>query len=564
MKILKYISTLILLTMLLCICTFAKTHKTDIIPTDTIEYTLNEKDSLSCELFVDEDGLYNVKVISLTSTDFTPEINIILSQKGKEIYTYHLKKTLGEFQEEEPEHYEFVVGLTSGEYKVEIQNLTKFSSLSFRIETTFSKEENIETPNNNSFENATPLQLSSKYYGGITMADEKDYFSFEMPYDGYAFIEMYSPQLKFFYLFDENKNEIGSIGIEIEESDKIYELRTGLAKGKYYILISNDEDYTSPLYTIKVKAETNDSAEKEYNNVNKNATNIEADKEYQGNLFGTDDKDIFTFSLPEDSRITIDFTDTIVSKEGHYQISLSDGENILFSDDNCGRKSETLTLHKGTYYFTVSGLGYKYFTSMAYKIKFSSDVQFVSTPIKDEKEELPEATQFSDVNDNSWYAKDLLTARKEGLIEGLDGNIYNPSGNVTIAQAITMAARLYSDIKDVVIDTNTNGSKWYTPYVDFAIGKGLIEKSDFQNFEKPATRAEVAHIFSSLFPNIQSREIIRLPDVNENTKYHIDIYKLYRIGILKGNDISGTFFPDNNISRAETAVILLRIFNTLK
>jgi hypothetical protein len=63
----------ILLLAIFAISAFAKTHKTDIVTTDTIEYTLEEEDKLSAELFVEEDGLYDVKLISLsTSGNFAP------------------------------------------------------------------------------------------------------------------------------------------------------------------------------------------------------------------------------------------------------------------------------------------------------------------------------------------------------------------------------------------------------------------------------------------------------------------------------------------------------------
>ena len=226
------------------------------------------------------------------------------------------------------------------------------------------------------------------------------------------------------------------------------------------------------------------------------------------------------------------------------------------------RETKTLTLSKGTYFLTVSSLGYKNFTGMAYKVKVTSDKSFVpgvneSTPPE------KETVQFSDVRESDWFAKDLLQARKEGLINGLDGNIYNPHGNVTLAQAITMAARVYMRKTGEKPDSSLNGGKWYTQYLSFAIDKKIIDKDDFENYDAYATRAEIAHIFSSLFDDKQTKEIIRIPDVNENTKYNKDIYKLYRIGILKGSDKVGTFRPDENLSRAEAAVILLRINNIL-
>lgn len=547
---------------LLCLSGFAKTHKTDIVHTDTIEYTLEEKDKLSAELYIDNDGLYVVRVTCLTGEKFKPEIAIRILSNNKEVYSFNAKEHISYDDSEVTNYYEFAAGLTNGEYKVEIENLTMFSSVSFKIETSFIEEDSIETFGNNSFEKATAMELKTKYYGGTTMADETDYYAFEMPYDGYAFVQMYSPQFKFFTLYDSNKNEIGSIGIEIDETDKIYELRTGLAKGKYFISIQTDEDYTRPLYTIEVNTHSDKGFEKEYNNTNVFAMSIESGNEYQGNLFGTDDIDIYTFSLGESSDVTIDFTDTHVAKDGHYKLTLSDGEKTLFVSDECGKEIKTLNLNKGTYFLTVSSLGYKRFTGMAYKIKVTSDKPFVQRVSESNPPE-KETVQFSDVKSSDWFAKDLLEARKEGLINGLDGNTYNPKGNVTIAEIITMATRIHSLKNSAQVDFSSSNGKWYEPYIKYATDKNLLGPNEFEDFERAATRAETAHIFSSLCNDKQTKEIVRIPDVNENTEFHKDIYKLYRIGILKGNDNDGTFRPDDNLSRAEAAVILLRIHKIL-
>ncbi|MBQ7399478.1 MAG: S-layer homology domain-containing protein [Clostridia bacterium] len=565
MKRFSYFSAFLALLTLMCTPAFAKTHITDIVHTDTIEYTLEQEDKLSAELYIDEDGLYNVKIVDMASEQFVPKLAITVSSKGKELYRFETKSRLLDDGSISNKEFEFALGLTEGEYKVEFENLTKFSSLSFRVETNFTAEENIETTNNNSFENATHAERNTKYFGGVTMANEVDYYYFEMPYDGYAFVRMYSPHLKFFTLYDENKNEIGNIGIEIDEADKVYELRNGLAKGKYYISVQPDEDYTLPLYTVEVNTVENQYFEKEYNNRKEFATIVLSGKEYQGNLFGTSDEDVYKFTLAEDSGIVIDFTDTYVSKEGHYSIYLSNGEDVLFSSDECGRETVALNLDKGTYYFTVTSLGHSRFTSMAYKLKVTADKALAICPPEEDsdKEENEPVIQFSDVNSSDWYAQDLLKARCLGLIEGLDGNVYNPKGNVTLAEVITMVARFHSLKNAAQVDFSLSDGTWYEPYINYAADQELIEPDNFDNFERPATRAEMAHIFSSLFEDKQTKEIIRIPDVNESTKYHKDIYKLYRIGILQGNDKDGTFNPDSKLTRAEAAVTLLRAHNMI-
>lgn len=579
MKRIRFVLFIFTIIAALGISVFAKTYKEEFISVETFTYTLEEEDKLSAALLIDEDGLYSVKITDLSSSGrFEPKISVTVYDGSKKIYYFETDEGPDFDIENERDTFEFILGLKEGEYKLVIENLTMFSDVSFKYQSEFTETESTETNNNTSFDSATPMEFKTKYSGGVSMLRESDCYSFEMPYDGYAFIEMYSPSLKLFFLYDEKGNEIGNIGIKISDKDKVYSLRSGLAKGKYYIEVTPDENYSSPLYTLEVIAYEGEGFEKEFNNTKNYADTLSFGKEYQGNMFGYDDKDVYSFTLHDDSGVIIDFSDTEISKEKHYAITLSDGQNEIFSSKECGKMTVAENLSKGTYYFTVESLGYENFTNMAYSIKVTADNRLAVCPSEqenddsqestkqDEKEETVEndsekaqAVQFSDVKEGSWYAKDLLEARNEGLIEGLENNTYNPSGNVTLAEAVTMASRLHSKKFSSQVDFGTSDGKWYEPYVSYAKTCGLIPDGGFDSYERYATRAEVAYIFAGIFGSIEAENNILIPDVDENTKYCDSIYKLYALGILKGDDDNGTFYPERNLTRAEAAVILLRV-----
>ncbi len=548
---------------------FAKTYRTEIVPTETIEFTLEDKDKLSIDVIIEEDGIFGVNLTSLSSeSSAAPKISITLSNGSKEIYRMETKKPVFAGDDFDVKKFRFAAGLTVGEYKLEIENLTKFSSVTFTAETSFFEEENIESIGNSTFEGATEMYIGEKYHGAVSMLDDIDYYTFEMPYDGYAYIQMYTAEPKYFSLYDENKNEIGYIGIAVEDEDKVYELRSGLSEGRYYIAVETDDDFTAPLYTIKVTASKGEYFETEYNNQMEFANPVLNGKEYYGNLFGVDDEDIFSFTLEKNGGVTVDFTDTVVSKDGHYSVTLSDGENVLFFSDECGRETVSLNLEKGTYYFTVSSLGIENFTNMAYKFKVTSDVPLAVCPPEendsgsDENEPVEEENvlPFADVYESDWYYDELLEAKGLGLIEGVGDNRYNPKGNVTLAEVIAMAARVRNTTggANTPLEASPVG-KWYNSYITFAVTTGIIKRDDFDNFERSATRAEVAYIFSNLFDDIEMSNNTIIPDVDEDTEYCDSIHKLYALGILKGDDEKGTFYPERNLSRAEAAIILLRI-----
>ncbi|MDY3954259.1 MAG: S-layer homology domain-containing protein, partial [Anaerovoracaceae bacterium] len=51
--------------------------------------------------------------------------------------------------------------------------------------------------------------------------------------------------------------------------------------------------------------------------------------------------------------------------------------------------------------------------------------------------------QFSDVLPTSWYAENVQKAYEYGLVKGVDATSFNPNGNITVAETLALACRLY-------------------------------------------------------------------------------------------------------------------------
>ena len=51
---------------------------------------------------------------------------------------------------------------------------------------------------------------------------------------------------------------------------------------------------------------------------------------------------------------------------------------------------------------------------------------------------------FSDVKDTNWFAENVKTAYELGFMNGKAGDSFDPNGNVTVAEGITMASRLHA------------------------------------------------------------------------------------------------------------------------
>lgn len=193
-------------------------------------------------------------------------------------------------------------------------------------------------------------------------------------------------------------------------------------------------------------------------------------------------------------------------------------------------------------------------------------VIFAVIVLKDETEE-PYVFPFADVSVGSWYYFDVLIAHREGLIDGTSATTFSPGLNMTIAEAVKLAACMhqlhYSD--EVTLTNGAAPLPWYQSYVDYAIAHGIISATDYPDFTVQITREEFVRIFYHALPKSKYSAINyvadgAIPDVPLNGNYADEIYTFYRAGILIGSDSFGTFRPTSKITRCEVAAILTRMF----
>ncbi|NCC87996.1 MAG: hypothetical protein EOM05_09035, partial [Clostridia bacterium] len=174
-----------------------------------------------------------------------------------------------------------------------------------------------------------------------------------------------------------------------------------------------------------------------------------------------------------------------------------------------------------------------------------------------------EAGTFKDIDGNAWYADYVRIAYEMGLVNGNSETSFNPTGNMTIAEAITLASRLNSYYYNGSAEF-TQGTPWYQVYVDYAVNAGIVAKGQFKNYNSLATRAQFASIFGKAFPEtaLQAINLINsgdVPDVSGIETYSGSVYLLYNAGVLTGSDKYGTFNPNSNITRSEVATITTRM-----
>lgn len=173
---------------------------------------------------------------------------------------------------------------------------------------------------------------------------------------------------------------------------------------------------------------------------------------------------------------------------------------------------------------------------------------------------------FTDVKANAWYYDDVKNACDMGLINGKTATQFAPNENLTYAEAVKLAACMHERYTTGAV-TLGNGSPWYQTYVDYAKANGIISKN--YSWNAAATRAGYMEIFANALPDkalaaVNTVQDGAIPDVSMAHPQAAAIYKLYRAGILQGNDALHSCNPSSNILRSEVAAILTRMMNVDK
>ncbi len=171
----------------------------------------------------------------------------------------------------------------------------------------------------------------------------------------------------------------------------------------------------------------------------------------------------------------------------------------------------------------------------------------------------------SDVAANAWYQPYVKSAFEYDLVEGYEDGSFRPEGNITLAEAITVSARMYSIYASATADFDTSCSPWYKEIVNYAHRKDIIGKTTFADslgsvdYTRPATKAEIAYLLSQTFPS-SCYPVINssyCKDVSASTSYYHSIFQMIQSGVITGDE-NGYFYPTNNVKRSEFVAMVAR------
>ncbi|MBQ8758519.1 MAG: S-layer homology domain-containing protein, partial [Clostridia bacterium] len=165
---------------------------------------------------------------------------------------------------------------------------------------------------------------------------------------------------------------------------------------------------------------------------------------------------------------------------------------------------------------------------------------------------------FTDVPQTEWYYDSVKDAYEFGIMNGDSASTFTPEGTLTVAEGITIASRIHSTLNGSTV-APADG-EWYMQYVNYAVSNGLMTEDTFDSYDRNIRRYEIAELLSDVSGN--------LPEINNiDGVYDVPsekILKLYKTGILVGNDEFGTFNGNAYLKRSEISALAVRIADSSK
>lgn len=174
---------------------------------------------------------------------------------------------------------------------------------------------------------------------------------------------------------------------------------------------------------------------------------------------------------------------------------------------------------------------------------------------------------FADVDPKDWFALWVDIAYNTGIMAGTGNSTFEPGREVTVAEAIQMAANMDSRYKGDNFHTIAHVSTpWYTDAVTYCLASGIITAQQFDDYERPLTRRELARIFSATelarsLPqrNNPTQVMAAVKDIKTGDADANAVFGLYTKGILTGVNEDLSFRPNAAVTRAEAAALAARL-----
>ena len=181
---------------------------------------------------------------------------------------------------------------------------------------------------------------------------------------------------------------------------------------------------------------------------------------------------------------------------------------------------------------------------------------------------------FTDVAEGDWFYGYVEYVYENGLMDGVSDTTFEPNGEVTRAQLVTILWRLDGEpvVNYLLSFTDVESGEWYTEAVRWAASEGIVEGVSDTEFapNAPVTREQFAAILYR-YAQYKGMDVVTLEEnlngFSDNSS--ISSYAVQAMnwsvgqGILTGVT-DATLEPQSTATRAQCAAMLMRFVENVK
>jgi hypothetical protein len=181
---------------------------------------------------------------------------------------------------------------------------------------------------------------------------------------------------------------------------------------------------------------------------------------------------------------------------------------------------------------------------------------------------------FNDTNVH--WAKDYIEVLAgRGIVNGMGENTFNPDGQLTKAQFLTMLSKLVlnNDVYSYPDSgfTDINSIEWYAAYVNWGYANKIISGNPDKTFapNSPITREQMTVILNNFYKAtgnefVIKKDVLSFTDEKTISPWAMDAVSLVvKAGIMNGRP-EGNFDPQGFASRAEASAVTYTIMNLME
>ena len=173
---------------------------------------------------------------------------------------------------------------------------------------------------------------------------------------------------------------------------------------------------------------------------------------------------------------------------------------------------------------------------------------------------------FSDVSENEWYAQPVEMLTEMGIIDGYGDGTFGPNDPLEAAQLLKILGMTFYTEE---IEPQAEGETWGERFYAAALEHGIIteELVPAEKMYESISRYKVAVIISAVMTDIMGEDIAapdevaeRIGDYEEIPEEYAEAVKtVYSAGVIGGCDEKGSYKGDLELTRAQTATIVMRM-----